>query len=246
MSVRGGVRRTFPYVVAAIGGMLAAYLVAAFVIFPSGLLPDEVKVPPVVGLLYEAAEQRLAQAGLKAERTEERPHPNAPKGTILEQFPAAGAKENAGTTITLTVSAGQQTSEVPRVVGRSQQEAEQELEARGFDVGTVQELASPRPRGEVIDTRPPGGTRASTPSLVSLVVSAGTQQITVPDFTGQSLIEARQMAEQLGLRLGDVITEPGMRGSMVHRQNPPAGARVNPGTRIDIRLTGEPYDIPPP
>jgi hypothetical protein len=51
VSTRTRVRGSLPYAIAIIGGFLIAYLIVAFVIFPSGVIPGDAKVPNVTGLL---------------------------------------------------------------------------------------------------------------------------------------------------------------------------------------------------
>ena len=60
-------RRLLPYALVAAGGFLLAYLIVAFVIFPPQIVPDDAKVPQVVGLLYDEAVNRLEAAGLQGE-----------------------------------------------------------------------------------------------------------------------------------------------------------------------------------
>src|SRR5207253_3244549 len=55
MSWRGRLRRFLPYLISAVGGFLLAYLIVAFFIFPSGVIPEDVRVPNVVGLTYAEA-----------------------------------------------------------------------------------------------------------------------------------------------------------------------------------------------
>ena len=68
MSLRSRFRGSLPYAVAVIGGFLLAYLIVAFLIFPSGVIPGNAKVPNVTGLPYNDAAKRLAEVGFKAER----------------------------------------------------------------------------------------------------------------------------------------------------------------------------------
>jgi beta-lactam-binding protein with PASTA domain len=106
MTLRTKFRGSLPYAVAVIGGFLIAYLIVAFVIFPSGVIPGNARVPNVTGLLYRDAAKRLAEVGFKAERGESRFHPASPKETVLEQDPRAGTRDAEGAAVTLVVSAG--------------------------------------------------------------------------------------------------------------------------------------------
>lgn len=63
MSLRGRLRRLLPYVIAAAGGFLLAYLIVAFFVFPAGVIPTDVRVPNVIGLTYNDAAAQLLQRG---------------------------------------------------------------------------------------------------------------------------------------------------------------------------------------
>ncbi len=106
MSWRSATRRLVPYLVAMAGGFMLSYLVVAFFVFPSGVVPKDEEVPSVVGLAYGEAEAQLIRKGFRVEQGESRVHPAAPKLTVLEQDPPGGGRELMGTTVRLTVSAG--------------------------------------------------------------------------------------------------------------------------------------------
>ncbi len=70
------------------------------------------KVPDVVGMTQEEAEQALKQAGFKAfvttsDDTEE------PKGTVIEQNPDGGEERPAGDSVTIVVSSFEEPTETP-------------------------------------------------------------------------------------------------------------------------------------
>jgi beta-lactam-binding protein with PASTA domain len=238
VSWRGAVRRLFPYVVAIAGGFMLAYLVVAFVIFPSGVVPRDEEVPSVVGLMFDDAEQELARKGFKPERGETRFHGTAPRMTVLEQTPPPGSRELVGARVTLAVSGGQQMGTIPTVVGMTREQAEVVLETAGFSVGEIIEQVSQQPRGEVVETRPAAGSQAPMPTPITLVLSGGPSVLRVPDLVGRSLGEARRLLEQIGLVVGDVTTE-GSGGSVVVGHVPEAGASVSAGSRVHLRVAGE-------
>ena len=240
MSWRGKIRRSFAYIIAAVAGFAIAYLVAAFVVFPSGgVIPEDGKVPAVTGLPYESAATELRRAGFQVAEGETRFHATAPKGTVLEQSPPGGARELMGSTVTLAVSGGQATQPVPNVVGMARDAAEQALEAAGFDAGPVEQRPSQQAAGEVIETRPAAGTSATVPSSVVLVVSSGPDNTSTPDVIGLPLDQARQLLEAATLVVGDVAYEPALGMSVVTAQSPAGGTQVPSGTRISLRVTGE-------
>jgi eukaryotic-like serine/threonine-protein kinase len=240
MNWRGGARHLLPYVISAAGGFLIAYLVVAFAIFPSEILPNDALVPNVTGLSYEDAAKRLQLSGFRAGQGEQRFTTSAPRMTVLQQNPPAGSRELRGTKVVLDVSSGQRVGTVPNVVGMARADAERALEQAGFDVGEVATRAGAAPFGEVVEMRPAGGARATQPGPVSLVVSGGPATLQVPEVVGRNFRDARTMLQQLGLRVGVVTIdstaiEP---ANMVVAQSPEAGQPVSAGSAVSLRISG--------
>ena len=239
MSFRGRLRRFQPYLIAAVGGFLLAYLIVAFFIFPAGVIPEDVRVPNVVGLTFAEATRQLEQVGLKAERGEERFHNAAPKGTILDQKPPADSREAPGIKVSLVVSSGQRYGTIPGVIGMSRELALNALETAGFEAGEVSERPSNEPRGAVIDSRPRPGTQAPMPTTVSLVISAGPTTIIVPDVVGRPVSEATILLRQVGLAVGEIAYAGGGNAiadaaAVVSSQSPPAGSQATAGSRVNM------------
>lgn len=243
MTWRGGLRRLLPYVLSVVGGFLLAYLIIAFFVFPAGVIPQDIRVPNVVGLTYSEASRTLEQRGFKAQRGEQRFHNAAPRGTVLEQSPVAETNEQAGALVTLIVSSGQRYGTIPAVIGMTRELALNALETAGFDAGQVEMRPSNEPRGAVIDSRPRPGTQAPMPSPVALVISEGPTTILVPDLIGRTVSDATQLLRQVGLNVGDIQYEYGGSvadaSAVVVTQTPPAGSQVNAGTRVNV-IVGRP------
>ena len=238
MNWRATSRRLLPYAVVAAGGFLLAYLVVAFVVFPPQIVPDDAKVPQVVGLLYDEAVTRLEAAGFKAKTGEERFVELAPKFTVLSQSPPPGATEVRGTEIILDISAGQRQLRVPPVLGLTQALAQDAIEKAGLEVGDVREQESQSARGAVLETSPAVGAAVAPSTRIDMVVSSGPPAVEAPDVVGQSYGAARAMLEQVGLRIGDVTTDSLATGipQTVISQTPAAGARLAPGTRVSLSI----------
>jgi beta-lactam-binding protein with PASTA domain len=233
-------RRSLPYVIAAAGGFLLAYAIVFFFIFPSRLVPEELKVPNVLGLTYDDAVHKLTAAGLKAEQGESRYNVGSPKTTVLQETPAAGAPAARGSKVVLDISAGERRTEVPNVVGLTQEQAQLALEKVGLTMGDVTMHESPLPRGEVLASTPVAGTQAVLPSIVTLVVSAGPSTIVVPDLVGQPFAQAKSAIEQLGLRTAVITVDSAAaypEGTIVS-QSPAGGTSVEAGTGVSLTVAG--------
>lgn len=239
MSLRTRIRGSLPFAIAIIGGFLAAYLIVAFLVFPSGMIPRDIRVPNVTGLSFEDATRRLAERGLRAVRGEERFHAASPKGTVLDQNPSSGSRDVEGATVTLAISIGQQSGKVPALNGLSRADAERALEGAGFDVGDVTERPSQTPAGQVIDSRPRSGADATIPGAVALVISGGPTVVLVPNVTGQPVSRARAMLETAGLLVFEVRSSAGANvpdeSAIVTSSTPGPGAQVPAGSRVSLQ-----------
>lgn len=240
MSFRSRLRGSLLYAVAIVSGFLLAYLIVAFVIFPSGVITGDAKVPNVTGLLFDDATMRLAEVGFKSAHGESRFHAASPKETVLEQSPPAGTRDVEGTTVTLVTSAGQQIATVPAIVGMTQADAQAALEGAGYELGQVTEKPSSAARGQVIASTPTPGSKATIPSAVAVIVSEGSDVVLVPDVVGRNLADAQRLLQQATLTASDLAGPQGgtaSQGTTVASQTPAAGAQVAAGSRVDLYLT---------
>jgi eukaryotic-like serine/threonine-protein kinase len=131
--------------------------------------PKQASVPSVVGQLYPNARSALQGQSFRVER--QFVDDSAPKGQVVAQDPPAGSLVVQRTVVTLSVSKGPQTSNVPAVTGRTRAEAEQLVEAAGF-ASTVfeQDVSDPSQDGLVLSQDPGPNKKLEQGSAVTLVV----------------------------------------------------------------------------
>lgn len=244
MNARALSRRAFPYFVVAAGGFLLSYLFLFFFAFPSDVLPDDGRIPRVVGMDFDKASADLEKAGFHALKGQTRFHKTTPEGIVLEQDPPAGSVQKRGAEVTLVVSAGQANATVPEVRGVTQQQAQVAIENAGFTFGSISQQTSDEPRGAVIASDPPPGTTLDLPATVSITLSQGPASVQVPDLTGRTLADARSALEQLGLHLGGTSrdTSSFMPENTVLSQAPSPGSTVSAGASVNLRVS----QFPPP
>jgi serine/threonine-protein kinase len=100
--------------------------------------------------------------------------------------PQPGTQVARGSQVTVSVSKGPATSQVPPVIGQTEPDAKSLLQGAKFKVTTLdQDVTDPSQDGVVLDQSPPGGTQAKPGSEVKITVgrltSVGTE--TVPTTT---------------------------------------------------------------
>jgi hypothetical protein len=129
------------------------------------------------------------------------------------------------------------TMQVPDVRGQLFDNAAGQLQGAGFAVAR-RDVDSSQPKGTVIDQEPRGGSSLARGRTVTLLVSKGPKQVTIPDVTSQDEAPARQMLKQSGFRV-DVqeqeVTDPSEDG-IVLAQNPSGGTKAKPGTTVKIAV----------
>jgi beta-lactam-binding protein with PASTA domain len=131
---------------------------------------------------------------------------------------------------------------VPRVLDLPIAEAQQKLGELGFRAKLEDERPHPTaPRGAIVWQDPAPGTILPQHSVVTLVPSAGLQQVPVPDIVGLAMPYAGRVLAAAGLRVGEVDTvasdpEP----NVVVATRPAAGAGRDPGGVVDIVVSGQP------
>jgi beta-lactam-binding protein with PASTA domain/predicted Ser/Thr protein kinase len=132
--------------------------------------PELVIVPSVVGDRYEDALATLQRAGFAVARTDV-DNEEAPRGIVVGQNPGEETSQPRGSRITLSVSKGPTTVEVPDVLGFQEDAARSTLEGEGFGVRVRrQEVSTPEEADIVLDQFPAPGETANPGSFVSIIV----------------------------------------------------------------------------
>ncbi len=239
MGFRAVPRRAFPYLLVAVFGFLLAYTALFFFAFPADVLPDNARIPNVVGMTYDAAATALDKAGFSALKGDTRFHRTIAETLVLQQDPPANSLQKRGVDVTLAVSGGQRSATVPDVTGLSQQQARIAIENAGFQLGSVMQRTAGQPRGAVIDSDPVAGTALQLPAVVSIAVSQGPATVQLPDLTGRTLADARSTLEQLGLQVGATTrdTSSFQPENTVLGQSPQPGQTVSASGRVNLRIS---------
>jgi len=152
---------------------LGGYLVAALLIFPAPLLPNERQVPRVIGATVEDAQRAIHAEGLRAEIAGRAPHPTYDAGLVTWQDPSPGVAAPRGSAVALTVSQGAPRRIVPDVRGLDAELAQRLLWSAGLTVGSVDTVPGTWPGGVASATDPPAGDSLAGGSSVRLHVAKG-------------------------------------------------------------------------
>lgn len=205
---------------------------------------DQVSVPRVLGLPVAEAEVALLNADLLVEVVRE-VNQSVPEGVVFNQDPADGAQVALRSTVRLTVSAGLGDAEIPDVVGRTEAEAVRLLVAAGFGSRTEARPDDDVAEGRVIITNPPAGARQPKGSEVVLVVSSGSDGVTVPNLVGQTELAASNQLGRLELQTGiERVFSPDQPEGVVVATRPEPGVRVAIGDTVVLVVSRGPEPVP--
>jgi len=232
-------RRLVRQVGVVIGAFTVGYLLNVFWLFPAPLFSKDHAVPRVLDIGATEAKQKLESQGFRLRIEDQQSDVSAPKGAVVWQDPPPGVVVPPNTQVSIIVSEGPPDVPVPDVADFPRLLAERVLAAAGFKLGRPDTVPASRDAGIVVQTRPgPAvGRPAGTP--VTLVISSGPAEVTVPTVVGLPVQVARERIEVVGLRIGTITGRavPGRVDGMVLEQRPTGGARVARATKMDFIVT---------
>ena len=126
--------------------------------------------------------------------------------------------------------------EVPSVVGNTEQEATFTLEQAGFQVQITTKEDESVDEGTVLAQDPAGGTKQQKGATITLTIAVGPDTVDAPNFKNMTMDEARQAAEDAGLKVVEAeskYSEDVAEGKIIS-QSPAVGDPVKPGTTIEV------------
>jgi serine/threonine-protein kinase len=144
--------------------------------------PKPISVPNVIGMPFESAESTLQGAGFAVARQDV--DDNDPVGVVVGQNPAAGTQQGKGSVITLQVSKGPKTSQIPDVTSLTEADATAQLRQSGFEPQVVEEIVETQDLdGKVLSQDPEAGAKAEQGTAVVIVVGRFEQPQEPPPAT---------------------------------------------------------------
>jgi serine/threonine-protein kinase len=129
---------------------------------------------------------------------------------------------------------------VPQVAGLSETAAEQKLTAAGLHFTINPESSGTVQKNFVIGTNPPEGNSVASNSTVTLNVSTGQAQATVPDLRGKTIADAQTALSGANLQLGQQTTDPActQTANTIEKQSAAPGTQLAQGKSVDVTICG--------
>ncbi|MEX0705187.1 MAG: Stk1 family PASTA domain-containing Ser/Thr kinase, partial [Nitriliruptoraceae bacterium] len=227
-------------VVFSILGVMAVIALVTMVWFLVSLLQrdagPQVTVPDVVGEQLEVAISIIEDHDLTIGDVTEEASDTVASGVVLRQRPVPELMVAQDTPVDLVVSAGQETTLVPNLIGMSEDQALSRLvEDRLIGGDRQREFSDTVPEGEVMGQDPAAGEEVPVGTRVSYIVSAGEEIVVVRPVENRSEEDAIFRLEDQGLEVGiERENSPGVAEGFVISQDPSAGTEVRAGTLVTI------------
>lgn len=203
---------------------------------------QKVTVENVAGMTTEDAKTALSQKGLSNVKVSEQQSDTVSAGKVISTDPEAGTEVEKDAEITLIVSSGTSTVQVPSVASMTVSKAKSTLAAEGFNAVEGSKVYSDTVKaGLVAYSNPKGGAQASKGATITLYISKGPKRTTttVPDLMGMTKAQAKEALTAKKLVLGSVSTaySDNVSKNRVCVQSKAEGTEVKTGSTVDITLS---------
>ena len=196
-------------------------------------------VPDLGEQTIEDARKKLHDLGLELEIDEPGVYSTiVTPGAIAYQEPTPGFHVKSGSVVTVRVSLGGKTIEVPDILQTSLSAGQREIEQAGLTLGSRARVEGVGAADRVIATGPPGGQLVAPVTAVDILVNTSPHRPlwVMPSLVSQSLDRVERFCRLNRLRLGRAreVSYPGIASGLVLRQYPPAGSPVAPSDIITV------------
>jgi serine/threonine-protein kinase len=198
--------------------------------------PERYAVPMTTGLTPEAAQNALKKYPLIVGTVNEVFNSKIPKGFVISSTPESGTSVKRDTKVNLLVSKGIEQIALASYLGKSGEQALNELTEAGFSVDAGYEYSETVPELAVISQNPAGGTTADKGGKVSILISKGPRYTVIPKTViTMNAKDAQQMLESLGLKV-KVVSIGNNKKKVVKKVSPAVNTKVKRGSLVTITV----------
>jgi beta-lactam-binding protein with PASTA domain len=209
---------------------------------------ESLTVPDITGLQVQDAQQILLSKNLKFMITDSLFFEDKPKNSVLDQNPSPQSKVKEGRIIYITINSNKAPLvNMPNLIDVSYRQAQVMLQSVGLKAGRL--IYKPDIAKNVVLEQLSGnshlapGQKIPKGSTIDLVLGDGLGQgdVSLPDLTGMTLEEARNLLASSSLGVGSVVYQGDAKDSsnaLVVRQSPAfaEGVMVGTGQTVDLFL----------
>ena len=210
----------------------------------------EREVPVLTNMTLEAAQIKAAgdDESLTVEQSGEEYSNTVEKGNIISQNVEAGTILKKGDVIQVVISKGG-LSEVPSVKGKKSTSAKELVTKANLKYKVTEKKYSDKvAKGNVISQDPAAGATVEEFETVSVVVSKGIEQVTIPDLKGKTLTKAKEALKNAKLKFGtssEEYSDSVAEGNVIS-QSIAAKKTVDKNSKVNLVVSKGPEPEPEP
>jgi eukaryotic-like serine/threonine-protein kinase len=236
-----------------LAGLLLAIAIFAIILLSLKWITNHGRsstVPSVTGKKFDEAKAQLKKAGFDVEVQDSIYVDTLPPGAIIKQFPDADEVVKTNRTVYLLINRTEPPIvEMPNLVGYSYRNAEMVLKNMDLKIGDT----TFRPdfaRNAVLQQLYNGsaiapGAKIKKGSVISLVLGdgIGKREFLVPDITGMTFCNAKQLLEENGIIMGAIVGDGNITdtcAAYIYKQNP---ERYDEEKRFQHIRSGQTMDV---
>ena len=222
------------------GVVALAIAATAIALLVLGSKTGQVTVPNVSGETQSTALTSLQREGL-IPVVSLAANARVASGLVVGTTPPSGTAVKKGARVSVVVSSGPGVLALPDVDHKGSAEATKILREKGFQPTTQNQSSNTVGKGLVISTDPAAGTEVQVGSPVTVLVSSGPQEVSVPEVSGESQAAATATLAAAGLKVTAVkreVSEPS--AGTVISQSPGAGSTLDVGGQVTIVVAQAP------
>lgn len=220
-------------------------LVGALIVIPIIILaifllkPENYTMPDLIGKDEQTSIDALKSSGVEEDfiSVKYETSETIPEGMIISTDPVKDVVLTENQLITLTVSLGQELTELPDYTGQSADVATASIEALGFTVQKINEYNEAE-KGTIFKQTPEAGSEVEDGATITIYISDGVAPIEISNLIGMTKNQAKAFADENGL-VANFSTEcnDSVKKNYVISQNPSSGALLNSGSTIDFTIS---------
>ena len=158
---------------------------------------------------------------------------------MVSQDPAAGTKKPAGTKINLNISQGTEQVTVPDLTNRTPDEAQKLCDK----VGLTMKAGTPAyddkvEKGKISSQDLKAGDKAAKGSVITYVLSLGSEKVAVPNVVGKSQSDAMAALKNAGFEVSvsEEASSDVKQGNVI-RQSPTSDESLEKGSTVSITVS---------
>lgn len=224
--------------------LLLLLLAAGGIYYFFGASKPDIVVQDVNGKPVAEAQKMLEAQGFKV-AIENRIDPSVKPGMVIRTDPVAGIKRKEGATITLVVSGTETLTEVPKIVGMKQDQAEKLLAEKNLRIEKIEyKWDKDKPEGEILSQSPEEKTKLGDNGAINIVVNKKEEKsIEIPDLKGLSLAEAKSKLAAMKLNVEVKETDSDKDKDTVIGMSPDRGSTLMEGSTVTLLVSNEKQKI---